>query len=241
MGSLRTTAARLACAAGLTLAASGCVDVYRGAIVQFNLSQLSDSAEGQHYQLFAVLSGGVVPLAQFKVFDRVAGCGADPATTPPGQVVQRYDEGADRATLCAGARTLGAIDRIDLGSASLIGGVRVDTPVDLSGAERLFITLEADGDADPRPGQVIMGADLGAGVAPYDAVEAACVADFCASADPAGPAYAARCGDNAPQVPRARRGVLVGAFLSEPTPDDPCFAARQGDVAVVPADDDTFL
>lgn len=225
----------------LGLALASCVDVYRGAIVQFNLTAASTSAPGEHYELFAVVNGGLVSLVKYKVVDNVAGCGADAATSVPLQLVQRYDDGVDQAGLCGIDRALGAIDKIDLGTATFVGGVRVDTPVDLSGATRLIVSLEADGDSDPRPDQVILGADLAAGRSPFAPIAVQCATDFCAALDPMSPAYAQRCGDNAPTLPRARRGVRVGTFLVEPVPDDPCFATSGGEAAVVPADDDTFL
>lgn len=231
-------------AGALALSLGGCVDIYRGAIVQLNLkpgTAAAPSAEGQHYELFAEVNGGLVSLAKYKIFENVADCGADPATTPPVQLVQRYDDGADRATLCGGHRTLGAIDRTDLAAASLVGGVRIDTPVDLSAATRLIISLETDGDSDPRPAQVLLGADLAPGRAPYDQVAVDCAAAFCATADPESAVYGQLCGDNAPTLPRLRRGVRVGEFLVEPVPADLCLAATAGQVAVVPADDDTFL
>lgn len=219
----------------------GCIDVHRGAQVQFNLQAIERSAPGQHYGLYAVVNGGAVELSRFKVFERVADCQAPADTTLNLQVVQRYDDGADRATLCADDRRLGTVDRIDFGSASLVGGVRVDTTVDLSEAARVFITVEADGDADPRPGAVVMAADLGPGVAPFVDTKIECITAFCAGIDESHPAWSSQCGAALPRKPRARRGVLAGTFLRQPAADDVCAFVELGQIAIVPAEDETFL
>jgi hypothetical protein len=225
----------------LPLTLSACIDVHRGALLQFNLQVAENSAPDTHYELWAVVNNGAVSLGQFKVLQRVADCGAPADITPELQVVQRYDDGTDHETLCSGDRRLGAIDKNDFSTGSLAGGVRIDSVVDLSHAERIFITVEQDGDADPRPAAVVMAADLAAGVAPFYDTKIACISAFCASIDEAHPAYSAQCGANLPSKPRARRGVLAGTFLKQPAAEDACAFIELGQISIVPAEDETTL
>ena len=237
----------LSLAVGLGLGLAGCVDVYRGAIVQFNLRRIERSAVGEHYELFAVVNGGAARVAAFKVLSAVRDCGEDPDLTADVDRVQRYDDGADRATLCQSDRRLGLVDKIDLATATLAGGVRVNTPVDLSDAEAVFVTVEADGDRDPGPDRVVMHADLGEGRAPYRPLAIECRHDFCDTlapddADKPNDAtlFEQLCGDKIPVLPRALRGVRRGVFLRVPT-TDVCAAVEVGEIAIVPAVDETFL
>lgn len=221
------------------LALGGCVDVFRGAVVQLNLSGLAPSADGSHYGLYAALPGGVAPLVRFKVLRRVADCGADARVTPERLLVQRYTDGLDRAALCDRNRTLGALDQLDLATASLVGGVRLDTAVDLREAEALVLTAQVDGDTRPQPGETVARAALGPGLAPRWADKVACAEAFCAAIGPDDPLFEGNCGDNQAQAPRARRGVLAGIFVRAPAPEDACAAVELGRAAVVPAEDET--
>lgn len=225
----------------LCLVLASCVDVYRGAVVQMNLRNAAVSAPGEHFELYAVINGGVVPLERFKIVDSVAGCpGADPDTTVSSKLVQRYDVGAGAAELCETSRRLGNVDRVDLASAALLGGVRVVTDVDLSEAERLFVSVEVDGETDPAPARIIYGADLADGLAPRAPRSVECVEATCAALDPSSPLFPTLC-EPLPVVPRSRRGVRVGIFLQEPIPTDDCGAVEIGEVSVLPAEDETFF
>jgi hypothetical protein len=231
---------------GLALAAAlmpvaGCVEVFRGAVVQLNLAGLAPSVPGEHLGLYAALPGGVAPVVRLKVLRRVADCGADARVTPERLIVQRYDDGLDLVALCDTDRNLGNLDQLDLATASLVGGIRVDTAVDLRDAEALLLTRQVDGEADPRPGPLVARAALAAGVSPRWTAKVACAEAFCAAIDPADPLFAGNCGENLPVVPRARRGVLAGIFVRAPEPDDPCAAVELGRAAVVPAEDDAWL
>ncbi|MCA9560282.1 MAG: hypothetical protein KC583_17155 [Myxococcales bacterium] len=226
---------------------AGCVDIYRGAIVQFNLRRIDRSAPGEHYTLFAVVNGGAVPIAAFKVLSAARDCGQDPDLVADVDLVQRYDDGADRATLCGTDRRLGLVDKIDLATATLAGGVKVTTDVDLRDATSVFLSIEPDGDRDPAPDRVVMRAEIGDGVAPYRPQAIECRRDFCATLDPDDPdkpndamLFEQLCGDNIPTMPRARRGVRKGVLLRLPYADI-CAAVEAGEIAIVPAEDDTFL
>lgn len=219
----------------------GCVDVFRGAVVQLNLAGLSPSAAGEHLGLYAALPGGVAPVVRLKVLRRVADCGADARVTPERLMVQRYDDGLDLAALCDAERNLGNLDQLDLANASLVGGIRVDTAVDLRDAEALLLTRQVDGAADPRPGPLVARAALAAGLSPRWTDKVACAEAFCAAIDPEDPLFASNCGDNLVQAPRARRGVLAGIFVRAPESEDPCAAVELGRAAVVPAEDDAWL
>lgn len=213
------------------LVAPGCVEVNRGAIVQMNLKSISPSADGEHYQLFAVVNGGAAPIARFKVLRAVEDCGQDADIVPPLTLVQAYDNGTDRAEVCDQSRRLGAVDEVNLAAGLLVGGVRIDTTTSLADAERVFISVEPDGDGDPRPSAVAMTAELGAGRSPQDAVAIECLEDYCDEVPDD-----ALC-DDIPTLERARRGVLAGTFLRTPV-TDPCNAVVAGEIAIVPAQDD---
>lgn len=210
----------------------GCVEVNRGAIVQINLKNVAPSVDGEHYQLFAVVNGGSVPIERFKVLRAVEDCMQDADLVPPLTLVQAYDNGVSREEVCVQSRRLGAVDEINLAAGLLVGGVRIDTAKDLSDAQSMFLSIEPDGDGDPRPAQVIMRADLGAGRSPHEAIIKTCLEDFCAEV-PDEPSCA-----NIPALDRARRGVLVGTFVRTPV-SDVCNAVVTGDVAVVPSVDET--
>lgn len=218
---------------GFGLALSlGCVEVNRGAIVQMNLKNITPSADGEHYQLFAVVQGSSVPVGRFKVLRAIEDCMQDADLVPPLTLIQAYDNGVSRAEVCAQSRRLGAVDEINLAAGLLVGGVRIDTAKDLADAESVFVSIEADGDGDPRPDLVVMRADLGAGRSPHEAIIKTCLEDFCAEV-PDEPSCA-----DIPALDRARRGVLVGTFVRTPV-SDVCNAIVTGDIAVVPAVDNT--
>lgn len=210
----------------------GCVEVNRGAIVQINLKNITPSADGEHYQLFAVVKGSAVPVARFKVLRAIEDCMQDPDLVPPLTLVQAYDNGVSRREVCVQSRRLGAVDEINLAAGLLVGGVRIDTATDLGDAESMFVSIEVDGDVDPQPDLVVMRADLGAGRSPHEAILKICLEEFCAEV-PDEPSCA-----NIPALDRARRGVLVGTFVRTPV-SDVCNAVVTGDIAVVPSVDDT--
>lgn len=204
----------------LLLPLGGCVDYNRGAVVQMNISPagLPFSDEDRHYALFAIVNGGPVEVERFKVLRSIDDCQAHPQLTSPLLLVQRFVDPTDEETvLCNPERQLGALDTIDPVAGLLVGGVRIDTSIDLSTAERLIVTLEVDSIAilpvgDRPPGSPILVADVAEGVAPF---EEAC-------SDPA---------------PDPRRGVRRGAWVRAPG-ETPC-AGRVGTVTVVPAVDET--
>jgi hypothetical protein len=218
----------------VALALGGCVDINRGAIVQINLKRIDPSVEGEHYQLFAVVNGGAVPITRFKVLRAVDDCMQDADLVPPLTLVQAYDNGASTDEICDQNRRLGAVDEVNLAAGLLVGGVRIDTNKDLSEAESVFVSIEPDGDGDLRPTTIAMRADLGAGRSPHESIIRQCLLDFCADA-PDNPVCA-----EIPELDRARRGVLVGTLVRTPV-SDVCNAVVTGDIAVVPAVDDTTL
>lgn len=223
----------------LALLAAGCVEIHRGATVAMNLEEAAAAGPEEHYQLYAVVNGGPVALQRFKVLSPIRDCGASPALVPDIQVVQAYDVGVSREALCQPERRLGAIDKIDFATAANVGGIRVATEVDLSDATSVFVTVEADGDTDPRPGRVWLTAELGDGLAPDAPVYLECLSEYCDGLDRADPAQALDF-ETFCRVPRTRRGVRVGTFLEVPY-DDVCLAVRPGRIAVVPAQDETDL
>ncbi len=198
---------------------AGCVDYNRGAVVQMNISPdgLPHNDEDRHYGLYAMINGGPVEIERFKVLRSIGDCQADPQLTSPVLLVHRFVDPLDELTvLCGAERRIGALDTIDPTAGLLVGGVRIDTPVDLSTAERLFITREPDSIAvlppgDRAPGPSVLIADVADGVAPFEA----------------------ECSDDPPE----RRGVRRGAWVRAPG-ETPC-AGRVGTVAVVPAVDET--
>lgn len=241
----RALAGALTAALVAAIALAGCVDVNRGAIVTLNLKRLDNSGPNDHYEIFAIVNDGVVSLETFKVLDSKTACKDELGTAV--QLVQRWDAAVDRAALCQSDRRLGAIDLIDLGSATLVGGVRLITAVDLRDADAVIITREQDDDADPTPSDPLLRAALGDGVAPHVADGIACRKETCDSLNPEDELdamlFAQQCGDNFPKPPRARRGVRLGMFLRAPAATGRCvdLDERQGEIAVVPAEDDTFL
>jgi hypothetical protein len=220
------------------LALTSCVDIYRGAIVQMNLRSIAVNADGQHYELFAVVNGGAVSVARFKVLDSIDGCGQDPLLFPKVKLVQAYDDGMDAAARCDPDGRLGTVDLVDTSTGTLLGGVRVDTAVDLSAAERVFVTVEADGEADPRPGEVVLHADVARGTDPFVGRQAACLDAFCDATPPDMRPAPDPCASR-PEAPRTRRGVLLGTLVRLPAAE--CGEVAVGEVAIVPAEDETFL
>ena len=214
-------------------ALAGCIDVHRGAILYLNLTNIPLSEAGRHYQLFGVVNDGVVSLGRFKVLRAVDDCGGDPDLVPNLSLVQRYDNGASLKEVCAFSRRLGARDEVNLAAGVLVGGVRIDSPIDLRDAEAVFITTEADGDGDPRPENPVMRADLADGRSPHEAAARECLVAFCETT-PDNPVCA-----NIADLSRARRGVMLGTFLQTPV-TDACNAVVAGKIAIVPAEDETF-
>lgn len=217
---------RLLAISALLAAAAGCVDIYRGAIVQLKLVDLPASRASEHYELFAVVNGGAVEIQRFKVLDARSDCGADPELTPLGlRLVQAYDNGLDQAGRCDPDRRLGTVD-IVVGARPL-GGVRIDTPVDLGETPAMFLTIEPDGDSDPQPASsALFHADIGRGLDPLHAAD-----------DP---------------PPPTRRGVLLGTLLATAAAEPAfgtdrfggCVICRDtpiGEIAIVPAEDETFF
>jgi hypothetical protein len=218
------------------VAATSCVDIYRGAVVQMNLRSINTNAASHHYELFAVVNGGAVSITRFKVLDSIADCGRDPLLEPEVKLVQAYDDGMDAAAQCDPDHRLGTVDLVDTASGVLLGGVRIDTSVDLSDAESVFVSVEPDGDGDPRPaGDPALRADVARGLDPFVTRQSACLDAFCA--DPA-QKDADAC-KNRPAPPAKRRGVLLGTFVRVPATE--CQEVPVGEIAIVPAEDDTFL
>ncbi len=224
------------------LACTSCVDIFRGAIIQMNLRSAAANVEGEHYQLFGIVNGGAVALARFKILNSHEDCGFDPFLSPAVQLVQEYDNSVTSDEICDTSRRLGTVDKVDTATAQLVGGIRMDTAVDLSEAEAVFITVEPDGDADERPATPLMHGDLAAGIAPFRETTIQCRKDFCADLDAEADAELIEelCGDNIPTLPRARRGVRRAVLLQVPFEDE-CRAIELGRLTVVPAEDDTFL
>lgn len=237
-------------ALGFALLAStnGCVDIFRGAIVQTNWTTLPTSARGEHYSLWASVNEGAVKLAQFKVVDAIdhtaddaerESCGGDPLTTLDVQRVQAWAPDFDAARVCDPKTRVGTIDKIDVQSASLVGGVRWDVSVDLRDAEALFVTRGDDAAPEEVPGEVVARATLGDELDPYETVRDTCLRAYCEAtpldARPT-PDPCAGLGVRAP----ARRGVLLGTWLGVPA-ESACAARPLGEVAVVPAEDETVF
>lgn len=204
---------------GAALAAGGlasCVPYQRGALVQMNISRdaLPPHTDA-HYALFAVADGRAIEVARFKVLDSIDDCLADPQLTSSVGLIQRYDgPGETISEWCADERRLGVLDTVNLATSQLVGGVRIDTPIDLSGADRLLLTAVPDTLPFSGPGEAVLVADLGPGVAPFDE----------ACTDP---------------LPAAARGVHRGVWVRAPD-EVPC-VGNVGRVAVVPAEDETIL
>lgn len=228
----------------LSLLLTGCVDIHRGAIVQMTIKRLDDSTTGQHYAFFATINGGAVLLERFKVLDSRDDCG-DTLNTQV-QLVHRWNEGMSAEEQCDHHRRFGTIDLLQLSTVTLVGGMRIDTQVDLSEATNVFLTIEDDEDFDPRPSTAILAADLGDGIAPQVAAGIACRQTLCTSLDQDNPddlsLFESVCGANIPVAPRKRRGVRLGWWLKAPAPDG-CvdIGAELGEIAIVPARDDTAI
>ncbi|MCA9540475.1 MAG: hypothetical protein KC620_16360 [Myxococcales bacterium] len=201
----------------LVFGGSACIDVYRGAIVQMNIGRdsLPQSGDDDHYELFALINGGPVSIGRFKVLHSIDDCGADPQLTSEIRLVQRYDGPGDQLVdLCVDDRRLGTLDTVNLAAGQLIGGVRLNTGVDLSDVERVFINREPDDDPTEGPGAPVLAANMGPEVAPYDL----------------------DCGTN---NPTERRGVLRGVFVRAPETTE-C-GGLLGRIAIVPAEDETLF
>jgi hypothetical protein len=209
------------------LGSSACVEINRGAIVQMNFQALDSNVPGEHYELFATVNGGAVSLGRFKVLDAIDNtlfppadgrprehCAGNPLTTSNVQLIQRWEVDYDAVARCDPDARMGTVDKFADGLRPILaGGVRLDTRVDLSDADGLFITLEPDTDLDPRPGASVLRAAVARGVDPLT----------CAQAEPRPP----------------RRGVLLGTFVAVDDSNDCPFA--KGRVAIVPAEDETVL
>lgn len=222
--------------AGLAIAITGCVDYDRGAVVQMNIvaDGLPVNVGETHYALYALINGGPVAIERFKVLGNIDECLANPQLVSTVLQVARFElpdgllfDDDKRTLLCGAERRLGALDTIDPAAGLLVGGIRIDTSIDLSTAERLFVTAECDRQAvsldacseaavviidDRPPGEAVLVADVAPGIAPFDA----------------------ECSD---PVPESRRGVRRGAWVRAPG-ETPC-AGRVGTIAVVPAVDET--
>jgi hypothetical protein len=235
----------LGCVAALPPA---CVDVFRGAIVQTNFTVLPSNIEGEHYTLWASVNEGAVSLAHFKVLDAVDHrpegsladtCAGNPLTTPDVQLVQRWEADYDRVRTCGFAERIGTVDKVDVPSATLAGGVRWDVDVDLSDATNLFLTREPDDDLDPTPSGVVARADLGRARDPYEAKRLACLETYCDATPEAQRPTPDPCDGLGLRAPD-RRGVRVGTWLAEPV-TAVCAERPLGEVAVVPAEDETLF
>lgn len=229
-----------ALALALLLPAGACVHVNRGAIVQMNFQTLDSNVAGEHYELFAVFGhdapddaddlddgGGAVSIGRFKVLDAIDNtlsppadgiprqhCAGDPLITPNVQLVQLYENDYDAASQCDPGERIGTVDKFSDGLRLILaGGVRLDTDVDLAHADALFLSIEPDGDSDPRPAERVLRAGLARGSDPLT----------CLFETP----------------PPERRGVLLGSFV--PVTDTRECPFRVGRVAVVPAEDETVL
>ena len=206
---------------------TGCIDIFRGAVVQANFARLPSNDPGRHYTLFAVIGEGAVEIATFKVLDSETDCSFPSEITVPVQLIQIYDDSLDLEAQCDAAQRIGTVDKVDVQSSLLVGGMRLETGIDLRDANALFITQEPDGESDPAPSEdLIAAAVLGRGIDPYDLRAIDELRAFC-EASPDSPS----CADPIPDPPRERRGVLVGTFESDPV------GRAFGRVAVVPAED----
>lgn len=223
---MKRHAKRLALLA-LLLPAGACVHVSRGAIVQMNFQTLDSNVPGEHYELYATVNGGAVSVGHFKVLDAIDNtlapppdgrlrqhCGGDPLTTSNIQIVQLYDNDYDAERQCDPGERIGTVDKFADGLRLILaGGVRLDTDVDLADADGLFLSVEADGDVDPRPAQRLLRAAVARGTDPLT----------CAH----------------PEAAPKRRGVLLGSFV--PVSDERECPFPVGRVAIVPAEDETVL
>jgi len=232
----------------LGASSSGCVDVFRGAIVQTNWTTLASNAPGEHYALWATVNQGAVRLAQFKVVDAVdhtaegrdhETCGGDPLTTLDVQRVQAWAPDFDAAQVCDPQTRVGTIDKVDVQSATLVGGARWDVSVDLRDAEALFLTRAQDADPEEVPGAVVARAPLGDERDPYAEVRDGCLRDYCAATPVDARPTPDPCDALGVRAPR-RRGTLLGTWLAVPAASA-CAARPLGEVAVVPAQDETVF
>lgn len=212
---------------GAPLATGGCVDTFRGAIVHLNFAGIPSSPAHQHYELFAVVNDGAVSIGRFKVLLSERDCGIPTELQPEVQLVASYDHSFDAEEMCNPDRRIGTVDKLDV----LVGGIRIDTAVDLRNATAVFISAETDGDSDPAPtGPVAAGGVVARGIDPYEVELYESDSAYCREH----PDDLQLC-DPAPSPPKWRRGVILGTLRSDPA------GQVHGNIAIVPAEDDTFL
>jgi hypothetical protein len=115
-------------------------------LVTLTLSQLvGEAPEGEHYELFASISGSAVQIKRFVVLLQLRGNGSFEKS------VFDFDEAGDK---------LGVVDGLGA-DGQIIGGVRFRSPTNLRGATDLFITLKRNEDDDKSPGtNVVMSCTL---------------------------------------------------------------------------------
>jgi hypothetical protein len=130
----------------LGLLLSGCADNAGSTVVLTLFPSLGASDAGEHYELFATVNGSPVSLRKLVVRFQPS---ADGTTSFVKEVVDHF----------APDRVYGFVD---VGNSSVrIGGVRFETPVNLTDATELFLTVEPDGDTDPSPTlELVLRCDL---------------------------------------------------------------------------------
>ena len=154
-------------------AASGCSATDVRSVLYYDFVQLDESAASEHYQQFADVHGGIVDLGCFVVQRRQTNCFDTAGNGQPnlhlGVVECVCPCTALEADPCDATRApvrkgviRGVVAQVD--GPLVLGGVELPVPIDLSDATRLFITLEANSDADPRPSSdIILSGKLACG------------------------------------------------------------------------------
>lgn len=145
--------------------ASGCSATDVRSVLYYDFVQLDESAVDQHYQQFADVHGGIVDLGCFVVQRRQTNCFDTAGNGQPnlhlGVVECECPCTALEVDPCDPTRApvrkgviRGVVAQTD--GPLVLGGVELPVPIDLSDATRLFITVEANSDADPRPSSDII-------------------------------------------------------------------------------------
>ena len=146
--------------AGLVALASGCTASDVRSVLYYDFVELDESAPTQHYQQFADVHGGIVDIGCFVVERRQTNCYDTAGNGQPNlhlgvvececpcteEVADPCD--ATRAPVRKGT-IRGVVAQVD--GPLVLGGVELPVPIDLGDATRLFITIEDNADADPRP------------------------------------------------------------------------------------------
>jgi hypothetical protein len=155
---------RMSFLAALALLAGCQADDVRS-VLYYDFVQLEESAADQHYQQFADVRGGIVDVGCFVVQRRQTNCfdtagnglpnlhlGVVECTCP---CVEVEPDPCDPTRPVVRKGTIrGVVAQVD--GPLVLGGVELPVNIDLGDATHLFITVEANADASPRPSSDIL-------------------------------------------------------------------------------------